>query len=62
MSALSAEQLEAAEESGKQIVELVKMNITPKQIMTQQAFENAISVLLAMGGSLNACLHLPAIV
>lgn len=61
MQALSEEQLDAAEEAGRQVVELVKKGITPKQIMTQEAFENAISVLLAMGGSLNACLHLPAI-
>ncbi len=61
MSALSDEQLEAAEQAGKQIVELVKKKVTPKQIMTLESFENAISVLLAMGGSLNACLHLPAI-
>ncbi|OIJ17507.1 dihydroxy-acid dehydratase [Anaerobacillus alkalilacustris] len=61
MQALSDEQLDAAEEAGRQVVELVKKGITPKDIMTQEAFENAISVLLAMGGSLNACLHLPAI-
>lgn len=61
MQALSDEQLDAAEEAGRQVVELVKKGITPKQIMTHEAFENAISVLLAMGGSLNACLHLPAI-
>ncbi|OIJ22294.1 dihydroxy-acid dehydratase [Anaerobacillus alkalidiazotrophicus] len=60
MQALSDEQLDAAEEAGRQVVELVKKGITPKDIMTQEAFENAISVLLAMGGSLNACLHLPA--
>ena len=61
MQALSDEQLDAAEEAGRQAVELVKKGITPKDIMTKEAFENAISVLLAMGGSLNACLHLPAI-
>ena len=61
MQALSDEQLEAAEEAGRQAVELVRQGITPKQIMTREAFENAVAVLLAMGGSLNACLHLPAI-
>lgn len=61
MQALSDEQLDAAQEAGRQAVELVKAGITPKDIMTQEAFENAISVLLAMGGSLNACLHLPAV-
>ncbi|MDQ0192316.1 dihydroxy-acid dehydratase [Paenibacillus wynnii] len=61
MQALSDEQLDAAEEAGRQAVALVKQGLTPKEIMTPEAFENAISVLLAMGGSLNACLHLPAI-
>ncbi|OIJ11580.1 dihydroxy-acid dehydratase [Anaerobacillus arseniciselenatis] len=61
MQALSDEQLDAAEEAGRQAVELVNKGVTPKDIMTKEAFENAISVLLAMGGSLNACLHLPAI-
>lgn len=61
MRALSDEQLEAAKEAGRQAVELVRKGITPKDIMTINAFKNAISVLLAMGGSLNACLHLPAI-
>lgn len=61
MQALSEEQLLAAEEAGRQAVELVKRGIRPRDILTLDAFKNAISVLLAMGGSLNACLHLPAI-
>lgn len=61
MRALSEEQLKAAEEAGRQSVELVKKNIRARDILTKDAFENAISLLLAMGGSLNACLHLPAI-
>lgn len=61
MQALSEEQLEAAEQAGRRAVELVRQGIRPRDIMTREAFENAISVLLAMGGSLNACLHLPAI-
>lgn len=61
MPALSDEQLEAAEEAGRKSVELVKQGITPRDIMTIDSFKNAISVLLAMGGSLNACLHIPAI-
>lgn len=61
MQALSEEQLDAAEEAGRQAVELVKKNIRPRDILNLDAFKNAISVLLAMGGSLNACLHLPAI-
>lgn len=50
-----------AEESGKQIVELVKMNITPSKIMTYEAFENAIRVIMATGGSTNALIHITAI-
>ena len=61
MQALSDEQLDAAEEAGRRVMALVEAGITPKQVMTREAFENAITVLLAMGGSLNACLHLPAI-
>jgi dihydroxy-acid dehydratase len=61
MQALSDEQLDAAEQAGRQAVELVKKGIRPSDILTIDAFKNAISVLLAMGGSLNACLHLPAI-
>ncbi|MDP4106716.1 MAG: dihydroxy-acid dehydratase [Bacillota bacterium] len=61
MQALSDEQLDAAEQAGRQAVELVKKGIRPSDILTIEAFKNAISVLLAMGGSLNACLHLPAI-
>ncbi|SDY23000.1 dihydroxy-acid dehydratase [Evansella caseinilytica] len=61
MRALSEEQLDAAEAAGRQAVELVRQGLKPTDILTLQAFKNAITVLLAMGGSLNACLHLPAI-
>ncbi|MFT8323163.1 MAG: dihydroxy-acid dehydratase [Bacillus sp. (in: firmicutes)] len=61
MQALSDEQLQAAEEAGRKIVELVKKDIKARDILNFAAFKNAISALLAMGGSLNACLHLPAI-
>lgn len=50
-----------AYESGKRIVELVKENICPRDIMTAAAFENAIRVDMAMGGSTNTVLHIPAI-
>lgn len=50
-----------AYESGKKIVELVKKDIKPRDIMTKNAFENAITVDMAMGGSTNAALHIPAI-
>lgn len=50
-----------AYESGKRIVELVKKDIKPRDIMTRAAFENAIRVDMAMGGSTNTVLHIPAI-
>lgn len=50
-----------AYESGERIVGLVKEDIKPRDIMTQDAFENAIRVDMAMGGSTNTVLHIPAI-
>jgi len=50
-----------AYESGKRIVELVKEDIKPRDIMKKEAFENAIRVIMAMGGSTNTVLHIPAI-
>lgn len=50
-----------AYETGKRIVELVKKDIKPRGIMTKNAFENAIRVDMAMGGSTNTVLHIPAI-
>jgi dihydroxy-acid dehydratase len=50
-----------AERSGRAVVSLVEKNIRPRQIMTLGAFENAIAVVLALGGSTNAVLHLLAI-
>lgn len=50
-----------AYDSGRKIVELVKKNIRPRDIMTPAAFENAIRVDMAMGGSTNTVLHIPAI-
>ncbi len=47
--------------SGKAVVELLRQGIRPRQIMTKQAFENAIAVVMALGGSTNAVLHLLAI-
>jgi dihydroxy-acid dehydratase len=52
---------EQAYESGKSIVELVKKNLRPRDIMTANAFVNAVRVDMAMGGSTNAVLHIPAI-
>ena len=50
-----------AKESGQKIVELIKKDIKPSQIMTQKAFENAAAVDMALGGSTNTVLHLSAI-
>jgi dihydroxy-acid dehydratase len=50
-----------AERSGEAVVNLLAKGITARQIMTKKAFENAISVLMAFGGSTNAILHLLAI-
>ena len=52
---------EQAYESGRKIVQLVKEDLKPKDIMTMNAFENAIRVDMAMGGSTNTVLHIPAI-
>lgn len=59
--AVSALKRRIAFASGEKIVELVKNNITPRQILTRDAFENAIRVDLALGGSSNTVLHLLAI-
>jgi dihydroxy-acid dehydratase len=50
-----------ARESGAAVVELLRRGITARQILTREAFENAIAVLMALGGSTNAVLHLLAI-
>jgi dihydroxy-acid dehydratase len=50
-----------AYESGKAVIELLRQDIRPRQIMTKEAFENAIAVVNALGGSTNAVLHLLAI-
>ena len=59
--AVSALKRRIAFASGERIVEMVHQNITPRSIMTRAAFENAIRVDLALGGSSNTVLHLLAI-
>ncbi len=59
--AVSAKKRRIAYESGIQIVELVKNNVTPRSIITKNALHNAIVVDMALGGSSNTVLHLPAI-
>jgi dihydroxy-acid dehydratase len=48
-------------ESGRAVIRLLELGIRPRQIMTKEAFENAIAIVMALGGSTNAVLHLLAI-
>jgi dihydroxy-acid dehydratase len=57
----SAFKLRLSRATGKQIIKLVKDDIKPSQILTKEAFENAIALDMALGGSTNTTLHLPAI-
>jgi dihydroxy-acid dehydratase len=50
-----------AEECGRTVLMLLERDIRPRQILTRQAFENAIAIVAATGGSTNAALHLPAL-
>ena len=59
--AVSGEKRRIAFESGRRVVELVKEDLTPRKIMTKNAFENAIRIDMALGGSTNTSLHIPAI-
>ncbi len=59
--AIFADRIRLAKESGIQIMKLVKKDLRPSRILTKKAFENAITVDLAFGGSTNTSLHLPAI-
>ncbi len=59
--AVHADRLRAAEASGRRAVELTKAPIRPSQIITGKSIENAVRVLLAIGGSTNAIVHLTAI-
>ncbi|MBV8883559.1 MAG: dihydroxy-acid dehydratase [Chroococcidiopsidaceae cyanobacterium CP_BM_RX_35] len=61
MAAEDAEKAESAEKSAFVLVEAISRQLLPRQILTRKAFENAISVVMAVGGSTNAVLHLLAI-
>lgn len=61
MAAEDDEKRESAKESAKVLAKAVENNLLPSQIMTRKAFENAIAVVMATGGSTNAVLHLLAI-
>lgn len=59
--ASDSRRLQLAQAAGRQIVQLVERDIRPSQILTAEAFDNAITLLNAVGGSTNAIVHLPAI-
>ena len=58
--AVSKNKINDCHKAGKAILELIKKDIKPKDIMTRKAFENAITVVIALSGSTNAVLHLIA--
>jgi len=59
--AVSKTKLEDCRRAGKAVLELIKKDIKPSDILTRKAFENAITVAIALGGSTNVVLHLLAI-
>ncbi|MDO5562667.1 MAG: dihydroxy-acid dehydratase [Synergistaceae bacterium] len=59
--AVHAGRIRLAKDAGRAIMTLVEKNIRPRDILTKEAFENAVAVDLALGGSTNTSLHLPAI-
>jgi dihydroxy-acid dehydratase len=61
MSADSDEVVSNAAASAEALAHAVRQQILPRQLLTREAFENAIAVVMAVGGSTNAVLHLPAI-
>ncbi len=59
--AVTADRIRVAERTGTVAVEIAKKKLTPDRILTREAFENALTVLLAIGGSTNGVIHLTAI-
>lgn len=59
--AVYSERIKLAKMAGMQVMELVRKNIRPRDIMTEKAFQNALTVDMALGCSTNSMLHLPAI-
>jgi len=59
--AVDAKKARIAKDSGERIVEMVRENLTPRKLVTLKSLENAIMVDMAIGGSTNTTLHLPAI-
>ena len=60
-AAVSEEKREDCRRAGAAVLKLLDLNLRPRDILTKKAFENAIAVVMALGGSTNAALHLPAI-
>ena len=61
MAAEDAEKADSAAQSAEVLVQAIRRQILARDILTRRAFENAIAVVMALGGSTNAVLHLPAI-
>jgi len=59
-NAISDDKMRDCFDAGAAVLNLLKLGIRPRDILTKEAFENAITVLIALGGSTNAVLHLPA--
>ncbi|MEW4983301.1 MAG: dihydroxy-acid dehydratase [Cycloclasticus sp.] len=59
-AAISADKKKDCEDAGEAVLKLLELDIKPRDIMTRKAFENAITVVIALGGSTNAVLHLLA--
>ncbi|MCP1224993.1 dihydroxy-acid dehydratase [Sebaldella sp. S0638] len=59
--AVFSERLRLAKKAGMQILEILKADLKPRDIMTKEAFINAVAVDMALGGSTNTALHLPAV-
>ncbi|MBE0546181.1 MAG: dihydroxy-acid dehydratase [Rubrivivax sp.] len=59
--AVTADRIRIAERTGAQAIAMIEQRLTPERILTAKAFENALRVLLAIGGSTNAIIHLTAI-
>ncbi|HWX80896.1 MAG TPA: dihydroxy-acid dehydratase [Steroidobacteraceae bacterium] len=59
--AISGQKRDDCARAGAAVVELIKLGLTPRRIITRKALENAITVVIALGGSTNAVLHLLAI-
>lgn len=60
-AAISDDKMRDCFDAGAAVLHLIQLGIKPRDILTKEAFENAITVLIALGGSTNAALHIPAI-